>query len=201
MKRFGDDLRVPRALAGYIAAGCALVKEVAYQYTSRVAKRLDSSALRAVAWDHRSDALASGSVAISLFFAPHAGWLAPYVDPIAALFVCSLLVFTGTRIFMSTAGELMDQQADDDMVLDVRSVAAKVDGVADVEKLRVRKSGLEYFIEIHVQVAGHLTVNEGHRIGHEVKDQLLVSQPRVRDVHVHIEPYDEPCDENANGEQ
>ena len=48
-----------------------------------------------------------------------------------------------------------------------------MDGVVEVEKLRVRKSGLEYFIEIHVQVDGKMTVDEGHRIGHDVKDKLL----------------------------
>ncbi|QDT02653.1 Ferrous-iron efflux pump FieF [Rubripirellula lacrimiformis] len=190
LKRFGGELRVPSAAAGVIAAICALVKEVIYRYTQRVAKRLDSSALRAAAWDHRSDAWASAAVAVSLFSAPYVGTAAPYVDPIAAVCVCVLLVVTGIRIFSSTARELMDQQAGDEIVDRVREIGGRVDGVQDVEKLRVRKSGLEYFIEIHVQVEGHITVAEGHRIGHDVKDHLLIEMPRVRDVHVHIEPYD-----------
>lgn len=187
-KRLGGELRVPGLIAGLIAAACGIVKEVIYQYTLRVAQRIDSSALKAAAWDHRSDALGSGVVAISLLIAPYAGSVGPYLDPIAALCVCALLVYTGVRIFVSTAGEIMDQQADDKVIQLVREIGEQVAGVVEVEKLRVRKSGLEYFIEIHVHVDGKMTVDEGHRIGHDVKDKLLVEMPRVRDVHVHIEP-------------
>ncbi|MGB7329575.1 MAG: cation diffusion facilitator family transporter [Rubripirellula sp.] len=190
-KRFGGDLKVPGMLAGVLAAVCAVVKETIYRYTNRVSKRLDSSALRAAAWDHRSDAWASAGVAISLLAAPYLGTWAPLVDPIAAVCVCIMLVVTGIRIFSSTARELMDQQASDEIVDRVRELSLSVNGVQDVEKLRVRKSGLEYFIEIHVEVEGHITVAEGHRIGHHVKDHLLIQMPRVRDVHVHIEPHEE----------
>ena len=187
--RFGGVLKTPGFIAGLIALGCGITKECIYRYTLRVAKRLDSSALRAAAWDHRSDALGSGAVAISLLVAPHVGPWGRFIDPIAALCICVALVYAGVRIFVSTAGEIMDQQAGDEIVQRVRSLAEAVEGVADVEKLRVRKSGLEYFIEIHVQVDGNMTVDTGHRIGHDVKDQLLMEMPRVRDVHVHIEPY------------
>ncbi len=191
IRRFQSELYLPGILAGILATVCAVVKEAVYQYTRRVANDLNSSALHAVAWDHRSDALGSAVVAVSLLVAPYAGPLGPYLDPAAALGVCLLLVFSGVSIFRSTAMELMDQQADDEMVAKVRRVAGDVAGVVDVEKLRVRKSGLEYFIEIHVQVIGEMTVDEGHRIGHQVKDELLTLMPRVRDVHVHVEPYGE----------
>ena len=189
VKRFGGELTVPSQTAGVVAAVCAVIKEVIYRYTHRVARRLDSSALRAAAWDHRSDAWASAAVGVSLLAAPYAGDAAVYIDPIAAVCVCVMLVITGIRIFSQTARELMDQQAGEDIVDRVREIGLKIDGVQDVEKLRVRKSGLEYFIEIHVEVEGHMTVAEGHRIGHRVKDQLMIEMPRVRDVHVHIEPY------------
>lgn len=190
VKRFGGELTVPSQTAGLIAVVCAIVKETIYRYTRRVARRLDSAALRAAAWDHRSDALGSAAVGVSLLAAPYAGEAAPYIDPIAAVCVCVLLVITGVRIFSQTARELMDQQAGGDIVDRVREVSLKIDGVQDVEKLRVRKSGLEYFIEIHIEVEGHITVAEGHRIGHNVKDDLMIEMPKVRDVHVHIEPYE-----------
>lgn len=189
IKRFGSELEVPGIAAGLIAGVCAVIKEVIYRYTMRVAKRLNSSSLTAVAWDHRSDAIGSGLVAVSLIAAPYVGDWGRYIDPIAALCVCATLIYTGGKIFLSTATELMDQQADEETVLQVREIAEAVGGVQAVEKLRVRKSGLEYFIEIHVQVEGMMTVDAGHRIAHQVKDQLLVSLPRVRDVHVHIEPF------------
>ena len=188
VKRFGGELRVPGMAAGLVAGVCGIVKEGVYRYTVRVAKRIDSSALRAVAWDHRSDALGSGLVAISLLVAPYVGDWGRYIDPIAALCICIALVYTGLRIFLAIAGEIMDQQAGDETVNEARLISEAVDGVEEVEKLRVRKSGLEYFIEIHVQVDGAMSVDQGHRIGHAVKDQLLIKMPRVRDVHVHIEP-------------
>ena len=192
VQRFWGELQPPAAVAGFIAAACAIVKEVIYQYTRRVAKRINSAALKATAWDHRSDALGSGVVAVALLITPYTGAAAPYIDPVAAFFVCGILVMTGIQLFLSTAGELMDQQADDSLVAEVRRIAESVAGVDAVEKLRVRKSGLEYFIEIHVEVDGRLTVDDGHRIGHDVKDQLLAEMPRVRDVHVHVEPHARP---------
>lgn len=189
IKRFGSELEVPGIAAGLIAGVCAVIKEVIYRYTVQVAKRLNSSSLIAMAWDHRSDAIGSGLVAVSLMAAPYVGDWGRYIDPIAALCVCSALIYTAGKIFLSTATELMDQQADEATVQQVRDIAEAVGGVQAVEKLRVRKSGLEYFIEIHVQVEGMMTVDAGHRIAHHVKDQLLISLPRVRDVHVHIEPF------------
>jgi len=177
-------------VAGVVAAVCAFAKEFAYRYTTRVARRLKSASLEAAAWDHRSDAISSAAVAIALLGSPLFGAAATYVDPTVAILVCLYLIYTGLRMFASVAGELMDQQADDDTIWQVRQLAQSIDDVEDVEKLRVRKSGLEYFVEIHIQVNGHLTVSEGHRIGHTVKDFLMKEMPRLRDVHVHIEPHE-----------
>lgn len=190
LQRLFDAPALPGLAAGWIAAGCAAIKEGIFHYTRRVGRRVGSSAVQAVAWDHRSDAIGSALVAGSLLLAPYTGPAAPYVDPIAALAVCGLLIVMGIRLFKATAAELMDQQAADPLVDRVRTLSVRTGGVEDVEKLRVRKSGLEYFIEIHVQVDGQLTVNEGHRIAHDVKDRLLAELPRVRDVHVHVEPYE-----------
>ncbi|TWT53182.1 Ferrous-iron efflux pump FieF [Rubripirellula amarantea] len=189
-KRLGGELIVPGKIAGVIAAVCAIAKEVIYQYTHRVANRLRSSSLQAVAWDHRCDAIGSGFIAVSLLAAPYLGSAAPWVDPIAAICICVMLMIAGIRIFSATARELMDQQADAEMVNEARQIASQVGQVIDVEKLRIRKSGLEYFVEIHIEVDGKISVSEGHRIGHDVKDALLIEMPRVRDVHVHIEPHE-----------
>ncbi len=185
----GANVHQVAPIAGWLAIGCAIIKETLYQYMSRTADRLRSSALGAAAWDHRSDALGSAAVGTALLASPLFGPVANYVDSAAALIVCGFLVFTGVRMFASVARELMDQQADEATIADIRRIASQVDAVAEVEKLRVRKSGLEYFAEIHVQVDGELTVSEGHRIGHSVKDRLLVAIPRLRDVHVHVEPF------------
>lgn len=189
LRQFSAELAPPPPAAIWIAAACAATKELLYLYTRRAAARLGSSALSAAAWDHRSDALSSAAIAVALFIGhrlgPH-GWA---VDPTAALVMCLILLYVGLKIYSRTAAELMDQQADVSIVEAIHAAAMVPHEVCGVEKLRVRKSGLEFFVEIHVEVDGHLTVNEGHRVGHEVKDAVLTQFPRVRDVHVHIEPY------------
>ncbi|WP_153557728.1 cation diffusion facilitator family transporter [Roseimaritima sediminicola] len=191
IRSWGSAAHPPPAWAASVAGLSALIKEGLYHYTCHIARRLDAASLRAIAWDHRSDALASAAIAAALFIAPYSGPLAPLVDPIAALVVCVFLIAIGVQLFARTAAELMDQQASPALTASVRQAGEGIEGVCDVEKLRVRKSGLEFFVEIHVQVDGQMTVSRGHRIGHSVKDAILAKHPRIRDVHVHIEPHDE----------
>lgn len=189
LRRFAAAPLPPPPAAALVAVVCAAVKEVLYQYTRRVADRLHSAALSAAAWDHRSDALGSFAIGLALLVG---SWLGPVgwvVDPTAALVVCVMLVYVGLRIYSRTAAELMDQQADEQTVAAIQAAAMEPREVRDIEKLRVRKSGLEYFVEVHIEIEGHLTVDEGHRVGHEVKDAVMAQFPRVRDVHVHVEPY------------
>jgi divalent metal cation (Fe/Co/Zn/Cd) transporter len=82
----------------------------------------------------------------------------------------------------------MDRQAEPDLLQAIRKGALGVPGVLGVEKLLVRKTGLEYLVDIHVEVDGAKTVREGHAIGHAVKDRLLQSIVTIKDVLVHIEP-------------
>jgi divalent metal cation (Fe/Co/Zn/Cd) transporter len=84
---------------------------------------------------------------------------------------------------------LLDLQADKDWVDEIRQVANQVPGVRAVEKLRVRKTGIEYLADIHIQVDAALSVEEGHRIGHQVKDLLIKQFGSLRDVLVHLEPF------------
>lgn len=83
----------------------------------------------------------------------------------------------------------MDAQAAAGFVDQIRRTAATVPGVKRIDKTWVRKSGLEYLVDIHIQVCANQTVDEGHRISHLVKDELLGRFANVRDVLVHLEPY------------
>lgn len=189
LRSWGSEHDAVEPLAVWIAAVAAVMKEILFRFTRASARRLDSASLRAAAWDHRSDALGSGAVAVALGIAVWlgpAGWM---IDPLAALAVCGVLIWTGAIIYWRTAAELMDQQAAVETVEEIGQIAARVDQVRQVEKLRVRKSGLEFFVEIHLEVDGDLSVEDGHRVGHEVKDALMDHLKRIRDVHVHIEPY------------
>ena len=95
-----------------------------------------------------------------------------------------------------SASELMDLQADDLLVQQIHDAALSVPDVHGVETLWVRKSGLEFFADIHIEVDPQITVEEGHRTGHAVKDKLLDEFPTLRDVLVHLEPYPHPIQQD-----
>jgi hypothetical protein len=94
-------------------------------------------------------------------------------DEVAALVVVAAIVWSGSQLFRKSCSELMDLQADDELVRQIKTAAENVPDVKAIEKLWVRKSGLEYFADIHIEVDQSLTVAEGHRIGHQVKDRLI----------------------------
>ncbi len=181
-----------------IAGGNVAVKEALYHYKIRLGRRLGSIALIANAWDHRSDALSALAVLISLAMVRLLGPRFAFLDEAAALVVVGVILNSATRLLISSAQELMDAQADSEIVEAVRQAASAMPDVRQVDKLWVRKSGLEHLVDIHVQVPADLSVAEGHRIGHQVKDRLLERFPNLRDVLVHLEPY--PNDHDRDGE-
>jgi cation diffusion facilitator family transporter len=172
----------------WLAATNVLIKETLYQYKLRIGRRTGSAAIVANAWDHRSDALCSLAVLAGLSVVRWGGPDYVWADEVAALFVVAAIVYSGVKLFRGSVSELLDPQADADLLSRIRDVAVKVPGVHAVEKLWVRKSGLEYLADIHLEVNGQLTVEEGHRIGHAVKDRLQQEFDSLRHVLVHIEP-------------
>jgi cation diffusion facilitator family transporter len=173
----------------WIASANVLVKEGLYRYKSRIGERIGSAAIIANAWDHRSDALCSLAVFVGLGVVRWAGPEYIWADEAAALFVVAAILWSGVKLFRTSTSELLDPQADAELVRRIRQAAAQVPGVQQVEKLWVRKSGLEYLADIHIQVDARLSVDEGHRIGHLVKDRLVEEFVSLRDVLVHLEPY------------
>lgn len=187
--RFGGRHDIPPLWTLAVAGGNVFVKEILYRYNVHVGRRTGSSAIVANAWDHRSDALCSLAVLAGLILVRWGGDAWIWADEAAALFVVAAILWSSSKLFLSSVHELLDPQADADFVDEVRRLAASVPGVRAVEKLYVRKTGLEYLADIHVQVDAGLTVAEGHTIGHQVKDRLVAEFDVLRDVLVHLEPF------------
>ena len=173
-----------------IALASILLNEWLFRYSRAVAWRTGSKAVEASAWDQRLDVFGSLVVLIGLAVAMWAGpdWHA--VDRGAALIVAGIILFAGASLFWSSLQELMDRQADAGLLAELRRLALGVPGVRGVEKLLARKSGLEYFVDVHVEVDPAISVVQGHEIGHAVKDRLIDQLAAVKDVLVHIEPFD-----------
>lgn len=172
-----------------IAGGNVILKEGLYWYKMRVAKETGSAALVANAWDHRSDALCSLAVLTGLALVRWGGEDFLWADEVAALVVVLAILWSSLELFRNSASELMDVQANEELVKEIRGIAEAVPAVCAVEKLWVRKTGLEYLVDIHIEVDQNLTVAEGHAIGHRVKDALVERIAPIRDVLVHLEPY------------
>ena len=189
IQRINVHHQLPAVWTLWIAGGNALIKEGLYRFNLRVGRRTQSSVVVAGAWDHRSDAFCSLAVLIGLALVRWGGPAWVGADEVAALVVVAIIIWSGSRLFRQSASELMDVQADDTLLREITRAAESVPEVRAVETLWVRKSGLEYFADIHIEVDPTLTVAEGHRIGHRVKDRLLEQFPALRDILVHLEPH------------
>lgn len=179
---------LPPAWVLWVAAGNVLIKETLFRYKRAVSARTRSQVVLANAWDHRSDALCSAAVLVGLALVRFGGPAWIWADEVAAIVVAGFILFSSVKLYRATASALMDEQCDSDVMEAIRAAAQATLGVAGIEKLRARRSGLEVLVDIHVEVDGGRTVDDGHRIGHEVQARILADVPHVSQVLVHIEP-------------
>jgi cation diffusion facilitator family transporter len=187
----GEPSDPPEWYTPIIAAAGILLKEGLYRYEIRIAQQTGSGAVRASAWDHRLDAFGSLAVLVGLVLARWGGPEWHPADHVAAMAVALVIFLAGARLFWTSLNELMDRQADTGTLEAVRREALATPGVLGVEKLLVRKSGLEHLVDIHVEVDPEMSVRDSHEIGHAVKNRLLEKLITVKDVLVHIEPVRE----------
>jgi cation diffusion facilitator family transporter len=167
------------------------VKEFLARRVLQAGHALESTSLKVDAWHHRSDALTSAAVALGIAVALWGGPGYEAADDWAALVACAVIAINGLILLRFAVREIMDETVPALTQERIRLVAGGVRGVQAIEKVRVRKSGVGLYMDIHVQVDAEMTVRESHAIGHRVKDALLQSNLRIEDVVVHIEPLDE----------
>ena len=147
-----------------------------------------STALGAEAMHHWADAMTSAAAFIGISIGVIGGKGYETADDWAALAASAIIASNGVAIFNRALADVMDSAVPPELVDQVRAVALTVADVGALDKVRIRKSGLTYIVEIEVCVDGDLSVRRGHEIAHRVKDALLVSTLRISDVIVHIEP-------------
>ena len=172
----------------FVLALIIVIKEWLFRRMYRVGSELDSSSLKSDAWHHRSDAITSVAAFVGISIALLGGEHYAAADNWAALLACAVIFANGVRLLRPAMDEVMDASAPGDVKERVVTIASAVEGVKAIEKCRIRKSGLGYLMDIHVEVDGEITVTEGHGIGHRVKDRLVESSLPISDVVIHIEP-------------
>ena len=178
----------PEVFTLYVLGVIILIKEFSYRYVKQKSIETKSSSLHADAWHHRSDAISSVMAFVGISIALFFGKGYEKADDWAALLASVFIVYNAFLIFRPALGEIMDEHLHDDLIVQIRKEATKVEGVLDTEKCLVRKTGMVYIVDLHVEVDGKLSVFEGHEISHQLKDFLMIQLPEIADVLIHIEP-------------
>ncbi len=174
----------------WVACLSIVVKELIYQWTTRVGRRVRSSSVLANAWHHRSDALSSVPVAVATIGAK----LAPdwgFLDYVAAILVAFLILYAACQIAWPAFTQLIDAGAGLEERQRLLSLAETVPGVLAVHALRTRYVGPGLQVDLHVLVDPDIPVRKGHEIAMLVSRTLKEKGPDVVDVLVHIEPFEE----------
>ncbi|MBD3581668.1 cation diffusion facilitator family transporter [Flavobacterium selenitireducens] len=181
--------KTPESYTLIVLAIIVITKEIFYRFVSKKGDDTNSSSLKADAWHHRSDAITSAmafvGISIAIFFGP--GY--ETADDWAALFASGFIVYNAYLIFRPALGEILDENLHHEVVGKIRIIARTVPGVIDTEKLHVRKSGMNYLVDLHLTVNGDISVTEGHEIAHRLKDKVQNEMPEIADVLIHIEPH------------
>lgn len=171
-----------------VALFSILSKEALYQYTLRVANKLQSELLKANAWHHRSDALSSIIVLIAIagiYLGFH------YLDAIAAILVGGMIIKMGWELGRSSTRELVDTAVDDDCLARIEATIQACPGVKTVHQLRTRSMSGSVLVDVHILVDSELTVSEGHHIAQRVHATLRNQIKEINDVTVHVDPEDD----------
>ncbi|MCB9032715.1 MAG: cation transporter [Chitinophagales bacterium] len=186
-----DDQEAPEAWTLIVLAVIIIWKELSYQYIVRKSKQINSTALKADAWHHRSDAITSIAAFIGISIALIFGKGFEVADDWAALFASGFILYNSYLILRPALGEIMDEHFYDDLIAEIRVRSLEVNGILATEKCFVRKSGMQYLIDLHAEVDGNISVADGHEIAHHLKDHLMETIPNISDVLIHIEPFEE----------
>jgi cation diffusion facilitator family transporter len=167
-----------------------VVKEVLFRRVFRVGNETGSVAVQVDAWHHRSDAISSAAAFIGIGIALKGGPGWESADDWAALVAAAIVAGNGVRILRPAIQDLMDRMPDRAIVEQVAMAARSVEGVLAIEKLKVRKLGTGFYVDIHVQADPQLSLREAHILGGKVKSAIRASLPAVFDASIHMEPFE-----------
>ncbi len=185
---FNTPHQSPKSYTLIVLGIIIFIKEIFYRFVNKKSKETKSATLKADAWHHRSDALTSLAVFIGISITLIFGEGYETADDWAALVAAGFIYYNSYLIFRPALGEIMDEHLHDDLILEIRRIAKKVDGVVDTEKCFIRKTGMTFWVDLHLIVDGNISVKEGHEIAHLVKDKIRGELPEIAEVLMHVEP-------------
>ena len=184
----GEELPAPGMIAFWVAIASIIIKEAMFQYTIRRGRSLDSSALTANAWHHRSDALSSIGAALGIAGAIFIGGRWTVLDPIASVIVGAMLLKVAVDIMRPSLGELTDESLPESTEAEILSIIASSPGVSQPHNLRTRRIGSRIAIEAHIRLDGSMTLREAHERTSDIERRLRARFGSSTIVTLHMEP-------------
>ena len=184
----GEDLPSPGMMALWGALVSIAVKEILYQYTARKGRKLESKAVVANAWHHRSDALSSIGAAIGIGGAILLGNRWTVLDPLAAIVVGAMLVKVAGDLLAPSIGELTEQSLPDSTEREIIGLVESVEGVCQPHNLRTRRIGNRIAAEIHIRLDGSLSLNEAHEKASAIERLFKERFGENAHIIIHMEP-------------
>ena len=184
----GETLEMPGSLALWAALLSIVVKEVLFRYTIAKGKALESPAVVANAWHHRSDALSSIGAAVGIGGALLLGQKWAVLDPLASIVVGAMLVKVAWDLLKSSTGELTDMSLPEDTEREIEDIIRSFPEVTEPHNLRTRRIGNRIAIEAHVRLSGDMSLREAHDIVTAIEQQIKARFGAATLVTIHMEP-------------
>ncbi len=184
----GEDIQRPGIIAFTAALISLISKELLFRYTRAGAERLNSPALVAKAWDHRSDALSSLGVLAGIGGAIFLGEKWVILDPLAALLVSLFIIRIALSIIGESLNELLEASLDKDMVDRIFQTIRSVEEVRDIHLFRTRKIGPYFAVESHIMVDRELSLVDAHKISNRIENLIHEIFGDETLVTLHVEP-------------
>lgn len=180
-----ENLQVPGMMALLAAILSILVKEAMYWYTRSGAKKIDSGALMADAWHHRSDALSSVGAFVGILGA-RMGY--PVLEPLASLVICLFIFKAAVEIFRDAVDKMVDKACQDDVVEEMKEAVLACEGVEAVDDIKTRLFGAKIYVEVEIAVDAMKTLIEAHDIAEQVHENIEEQFVQVKHCMVHVNP-------------
>ena len=184
----GETLAQPGWIAFWAAIASIVLKELTYWLTIRVAKQVDSEALRANAWHHRSDALSSIGTGLGIGGAILLGQKWTILDPIAALIVSVFIVLTALRLTYGAIGEFLEQSLPEENENEIRAIVAADKELSELHHLCTRRLGNRVAIEMHLRMPGNTPLTVAHKHASAIEQQLKQRFGDQTHINIHLEP-------------
>ena len=184
----GEELNSPGMLALWAALVSILLKELTFRYTIRKAKELDSPAMEANAWHHRSDALSSIGTAVGIGGAVLLGHRWAVLDPLASIVVGAFIVKVAVELILQGMRDLLEHSLPDEIEDEIMQIAQSEPDVIEPHDLRTRRIGNRYAIELHILMSGNITLAKAHDHADSIENQLKEKFGQNTHVAIHMEP-------------